>query len=151
MDEYVPLTVQWAGYSRLRDAPRSVVLDIGDSLVEIKPDRNDGEVVEVVLVELVRPECFDDLLDIAETTEIEINPGVPCVSFDESDQEDSEGSVRLYTDGLRIRFAGGRAVRRVGDMKAMFGFSDLGHLVEFAVRLEPDLMARLRALCDGAR
>lgn len=123
------------------------MLDVGDYVVEIKTDRRNGEGVEVVLIELGLPECFQDLLTITETTEIEINPGVPCVSFDESDQEDPEKGVRLYADGLRIRFAGGRVVSGVGDMKAMFGFSDPGHPAEFEVRLEPDLIARLRALC----
>ncbi|MDX3750612.1 hypothetical protein PV734_29070 [Streptomyces sp. AK08-02] len=148
MDEYVPLTVQWEGYSRLQDAPRSVVLEIGESLVEVKTDRNSGEVVEVVLLDLVRPECVEDVLDITET---KIDPGVPCVSFDESDLEGSNCEVRLYADGLQIRFADGRAARRFGDTKAMFGFSDPGRLVEFKVRLKPDLMARLRSMCHLVR
>jgi hypothetical protein len=142
VDEYIPLTVQWSRYSRLREAPRSVVLDAGGSLVEIKTDRDSGEVVELVLVDIGRPERSDTSLNAPAVTD----SGVPLVAFDESPQGRSVGGVCLFADGLRIHLGAGRAARGVGDSEAVFGFSDPGQLVEFDLRLDPDRMARLRAL-----
>ncbi|WP_282699630.1 hypothetical protein [Streptomyces sp. CC219B] len=141
MDEYVPLTVQWSGYSRLREAPRSVVLDIGTSLGEVKSDRDSDEVVEIVLVDIGRPEVTDTLL----SSPAVVGSGVPLMVFDESPQDCSAGGVRLCRDGLQIRLKEGLAAKGVGDKEAIFCFSDLGHLVEFDVRLAADWMAQLRA------
>ncbi|MFD5745060.1 hypothetical protein ACFXJM_38935 [Streptomyces massasporeus] len=47
IDDWVPLTVQWLGDGCLQHAPLSVVLDVKTSLVEIKTDRDSGEVVEL--------------------------------------------------------------------------------------------------------
>lgn len=143
VDEDIPMTVQWAGYASLREAPRSVVLDVGASLVEVKTDRDSGEVVEVVLIDIARPESRGALLSAPGV----VDPGVPLVAFDGSSQDRSAGGVRLYADGVRIRLGAGRAVRAVGDSDAVFGFSDPGRWVEFGVRLGRDGMARLRALC----
>ncbi|MEV7344271.1 hypothetical protein [Streptomyces sp. NPDC093544] len=145
VDEDIPMTVQWAGYASLREAPRSVVLDAGASLVEVKTDRDTSEVVELVLIDIARPESREAPLDAPGV----LDPGVPLVVFDESSQpqDRSAGGVRLYADGVRIRLGEGHAARGVGDSGAVFGFSDPGHWIKFDVRLDPDRMARLRALC----
>lgn len=143
IDEYVPLTVQWPGYARLREAPQSVVLDVGASLVEVKTDRDSGEVVELVLVDVGRPEDSDAPLLVPSAVE----SGVPLMLYDESIQVSSAGGVHLYADGLRVRFGQEGAARAVGDPMAVFGFSELGHLVEFDVRLDLDRMAQLRTVC----
>ncbi|MCM2517891.1 hypothetical protein NC658_32370 [Streptomyces griseoincarnatus] len=141
-DEYVPLTVQWPGYARLRQAPASVVLEAGSSIVEIKTDRDSSEVVELILVELAKPESSTATLPVPEAVE----PGVPLMSFDES-VTPGVGGVRLYADGLSLRFGERRSVRGVGDSVAVFGFCDQGNLVEFDLRLGLRGMSRLRALC----
>ncbi|MEU6177674.1 hypothetical protein [Streptomyces coeruleorubidus] len=146
IDEYVPLTIQWPGYARLRRAPKSVVLDVGTSLVEVKTDRDSGEVVELILVHVGRLENSNIPL-VAPGV---IESGVPLMSYAESSQDSSAGVVRLYTDGLRVRFGQEPASRAVGDAEAVFGFSEMGHLVEFDVRLGLDRMAQLRAVCGLA-
>ncbi|MGK5696269.1 hypothetical protein ACSNOJ_25830 [Streptomyces sp. URMC 128] len=144
IDEYVPLTIQWPGYARLRQAPHSVVLDVRASLIEIKTDHDSGEVVELILAHVVRPEDSDIPLGVPGA----IESGVPLMSYTGSSQDSSAGGVRLYADGLRVRFGQESATARaVGDPAAVFGFSEQGHLVEFDVRLNFDRMARLRALC----
>ncbi|MFJ4833609.1 hypothetical protein ACIP79_27415 [Streptomyces sp. NPDC088747] len=143
VDEYVPLTVQWSGYSRLRTAPRSVVLDLGVSLVGVKTDRDSGEVVEVVLVEISRPLTFD----VPRGAPVEAEPGIPLVYYEENPLGPPTGEIRLYSDGLRIRLAEGCSVRQVGDSEAAFGFSEAGYWVDINVRLDPEKMTGLRALC----
>lgn len=144
IDEYVPLTVQWSGYSRLQEAPRSVVLGAGASLVEVKTDRESGEVVELILVDLGQPENVD--ASLSASAPAFIDSGVPRVSFKESSQDRSAGGVGLYVDGLRLRLGEGPTARVVGSPDAAFGFSEPGHLVEFDLRLRPDRMAQLRAV-----
>ncbi|MFD4262620.1 hypothetical protein ACFWR9_34615 [Streptomyces sp. NPDC058534] len=141
IDEYVPLTIQWPGYARLRQTPQAVVLDAGASLVEVKTDRDSGAVVELVLVDTGRPEHSDTPLFVPRVLE----SGIPALSYAESAQDGSVGGVQLYSDGLRVRFGQERVSRAVGDPDAGFGFSEAGHLVEFGVRLDLDRMARLRA------
>lgn len=147
IDEYVPLTIQWPGYARLRQAPQSVALDVGTSLVEVKTDLDSGEVVELVLVDVSRPEDSYAPLLLPAVTE----SGVPLMSYDESTRGSSGGGVHLYTDGLCVRFGQEPASRAVGDPTAVFGFSELGHLVEFDVRLDLGRMAQLRAACGLVR
>ncbi|GGS95612.1 hypothetical protein [Streptomyces violaceus] len=142
IDEYVPLTIQWPGYARLRQAPQSVVVDVGASSVEAKTDRDSGEVVELALVDMGRPEDSDAALLLPGVTE----SSVPLMSYDEASQDSSASGVHLHSDGLRIRFAQERAFRAVGDTEAVFGFSEMGHLVEFDVRLGLERMAQLRAV-----
>ncbi|WP_406837254.1 hypothetical protein ACICHK_14730 [Streptomyces sp. AHU1] len=144
IDEYVPLTVQWSGYSHLREAPQSIVLDAGASLVEVKTHRESGEVVELILIDIGQPENFDTSLNAS--APVLIDSGVPLVSFKESSQDRSVGGVDLYVDGLRLRLGEGHTARVVGSQDAAFGFSDPGHLVEFDLRLDPDRMAQLRAV-----
>ncbi|WND23591.1 hypothetical protein [Streptomyces violaceus] len=146
IDDYVPLTVQWPGYARLQQAPRSVVLDVKASLVEIKTDHDSGEVVELILVHVVRPEDSDNPLAAPGV----IESGVPLMSYVESSQDSSAGGICLYADGLRVRFGQEPASRAVGDAGAVFGLSDIGHLVEFDARLGLDSMAQLRAACGLA-
>ncbi|MGW3956362.1 hypothetical protein ACWEKM_36920 [Streptomyces sp. NPDC004752] len=141
LDEYVPLTAQWPAYSRLRQAPISITLDVGASLVEIKTDQDSGEVVEVILVDLVRPE--EKVLPLPVPTTVD--SGVPVLSYDESAQDPSAGGVQLYTDGLCLRFGPESVARGVGDSTAVFGFSDQGNLAEFVLRLSPPDITRLRA------
>ncbi|AQS65612.1 hypothetical protein [Streptomyces pactum] len=143
IDEYVPLTIQWPGYARLRQTPQTVVLDVGASLVEVKTDRDSGEVVELVLVDMGRLESSDTPLLVTGTVE----SGIPLLSYDESTQDDSVSGVHLHSDGLRVRFRQERTSRSVGDEEAVFGFSETGGLVEFEVRLGLDRMAELRAVC----
>ncbi|MFF7795229.1 hypothetical protein [Streptomyces sp. NPDC007991] len=144
IDEYVPMAIQWPGYARLQQAPHSVVLDVAASLVEIKTDHDSGEVVELILVHVVRPEDSELPLGVPGT----IESGVPLMSYTESSQDSSAGGVRLYADGLRVRFGQESATARaVGDPAVVFVFSEQGHLVEFDVRLDFDRMARLRAVC----
>lgn len=126
VDEYIPLTIHWQGYSRLRDAPQTVVLEAGASLVEFKLDHLSGEIVEVVLVDLPRPETVDAPLNAPQVSD----PGAPRVSFEHPSQELFQGAVCLHADGLRIRLAEGAATRGIGDAEVVFGFSNLGHLVE---------------------
>ncbi|WP_329327889.1 hypothetical protein [Streptomyces luteogriseus] len=132
IDEYVPVTIQWPGYGRLRQAPQSVVLEVGTSLVEVKTDRDSGEVVELVLVDMGQPEDSDAPLLMAGVME----SGVPLMSYAETAQNDSASGIHLHSDGLRVRFGRKRASRAVGTPGAVFGFSDVGLLVELDVRLE---------------
>jgi hypothetical protein len=143
IDEYVPLTIQWPGYARLQQAPQSVVLDVRGSFVEIKTHHDSGEVVELILIHVVRPEISDTPLAAPGV----IESGVPLMSYDESTHDGSVGGVHLYTDGLRVRFRQEDATQAIGDPAAAFGFSVLGHLVEFDVRLDLDRMSQLRAVC----
>jgi hypothetical protein len=59
------------------------------------------------------------------------------MSYAESGQDRSAGGVQLYADELRVRFGQERASRAIGAPAAVFGFSELGHLAEFDVRLDP--------------
>ncbi|MCZ4509092.1 DUF6531 domain-containing protein [Streptomyces sp. ActVer] len=93
---------------------------------------------------MTRPESCDAPLSVPGV----MDSGVPLLSFDVASQDPSAGGVRLYADGLRIRLGEGHATRGVGDLEAVFGFLDSGRWVEFDVRLDPDHMARLRALCS---
>ncbi|MCX4883528.1 hypothetical protein [Streptomyces sp. NBC_00847] len=142
VDEYVPATVRWSGYARLRRAPRSFMVDAGASLVEVKTDADSGAVVEIVLVDIASPERYEAPL----TTPGRVDAGVPLVTFDDSAQDSADG-VHLYRDGLRIRFSQGPATRRVGDSEAVFSFSEIGHLVDFDVWPGLERMALLRAVC----
>ncbi len=141
LDEYVPLTVQWPGYARLRQAPTSVVLAVGPSILEVKTDGDSSEVVELVLFTLAKPESSTSGLSVPEAVE----PGVPLMSFDESVPPGS-GGVRLYADGLSLGFGEGCPVRWVGDSGAVFGFCHEGILIEFNLRLGRLGMYRLRVL-----
>ncbi|MDQ1017754.1 hypothetical protein [Streptomyces afghaniensis] len=142
IDEYVPLTIQWPGYARLQQAPHSVVPDVGASLVEIKTDRDSGEVVELKLVHIGRLEQSETSL----VTPGPIESGVPLMSYAESSQDNSARAVHLHSDGIHIPVGQEPAARAVGEPTAVFGFSERGHLVEFDVGLDFDRMALLRAM-----
>ncbi|MEU4985919.1 hypothetical protein [Streptomyces sp. NPDC021969] len=141
IDEYVPLTIQWPGYAHLRQTPQTVTLDVGASLVEIKTDRDSGETVEFVLVDMSHPEISETPLSIPDIME----SGIPLLSYDGSDQDDSASGVHLHADGLRVCFSQERATRIVGIPGTVFEFTEMGQLVQFNVLLGLDCMAQLRA------
>jgi hypothetical protein len=122
--------------------PQTVVLDVG-ALVEVKTDRDSGEVVELILVDLGHAEGSDSPL----ATSCPLEPGIPLLTYDESVDDGSVGGVQLHSDGLRVRFGQERASRAVGVPEAVFGFSETGHLVDFELRLDGDHMTQLRAVC----
>ncbi|MFB7931652.1 hypothetical protein ACFC4C_21370 [Streptomyces sp. NPDC056039] len=74
------------GVAHLRQAPQSIVLDVGASLVEVKTERDSGEMVELVVVDVSRPEDSNAPLLLSGVTEF----GVPLMSYGES------GTGRLY-------------------------------------------------------
>ncbi|MER6342593.1 hypothetical protein ABT258_37710 [Streptomyces tendae] len=143
IDEYVPLTIQWPGYTLLQQAPRTAVLEAGASLIEIKTDCDSGEMVEFVLVDMGSPEISDDPLCVPDVVET----GVPLLSYDESIRNESVSGAHLYSDGLRVSFGHDRVSQTIGASGAAFGFSEMGYLVEFNVLLGRDCAAQLRAVC----
>ncbi|WP_327429235.1 hypothetical protein [Streptomyces sp. NBC_01236] len=143
VDDYVPLTVQWPGYSRLHDAPKCLMLDVGTSLIEVKLNGGTGEVVEIILVDAGRLEFVDIPLPRPGTIEL----GIPLLSFAESSGSHEMGRVSLHSDGLRICLEGGASGKAVGGDGVLFRISDQGSLLEVDVTLNSSSLARMRQLC----
>ncbi|MET7900934.1 hypothetical protein ABZS86_05460 [Streptomyces sp. NPDC005355] len=133
IDEYVPLTIQWPRYATLQQVPTCLMLVAGGSLVEVKFDAEDGEIVEVILVDVRGVEQIDSpVLGPAV-----IEEGIPMIGIVHSVEGEAAGGVQIHENGLDVRFMEGEIARSVGTGGVVLGFSTQGELLGVRVKLGP--------------
>jgi uncharacterized protein YuzE len=80
IDECVPVAIQWPGYALLQQASKCLVLDASESLIEVKVDAEDGEVMGVVLVNARGVTRTDSPISLPSA----IEAGIPVIGITDS-------------------------------------------------------------------
>lgn len=131
IDDYVPVTIQWPGYRSLHGAPVCLMVSAGASLVELKLNAENGEIVELILVDVKSVQAKPPVSrsSIRES-------GVPLIRVTDSSAAEQTGSVAHSNEGLTVRFADRDVVREIGGGGVFLEFSAEGEFVGFSVRPE---------------
>lgn len=134
-DEYVPVTITWPGYLRLSDSPKSMMLDAGGCLLEVKTDRSSGELVELIVVDARRRDLVQEPAPLGPPA---FESGTPCLDVQEAEEGITGPSVsRLHPNGLDVSLTPEDVTRWVGDSRCVLGFSPSGELARMVIRLDP--------------
>ncbi|MCX5129477.1 hypothetical protein [Streptomyces sp. NBC_00347] len=136
VDEHVPVTLTWPRYHRVAEPPASMMLELGGCLFEVKTDRSNGELIELILVDVQRR----NLVRVPTPLEWQdFTPGVPCLNSEEESEESANSmQARLHPDGFHMTLSPERVAQWIGDQNCIFGFSSSDRLTDILIRLSPE-------------
>ncbi|MCX5300298.1 hypothetical protein OG898_28080 [Streptomyces sp. NBC_00193] len=136
VDEYVPVTLTWPRYHTVSEPPASMMLELEGCLFEVKTDRSNGELIELILVDVQRK----NLVRVPAPLEWQdFTPGVPCLNSEEEPEESANSmQARLHPNGFHMTLRSEKVTQWIGDQNCIFGFSSSDRLANILIRLSPE-------------